>query len=71
MTTPAKQDLAATLEDLGCRMTVARRRLVRVLEAKQHAFGAEELLADVPGVGRATVYRHATQPSPCDGSDGT
>jgi Fur family ferric uptake transcriptional regulator len=38
-------------------MTVPRRRLIDVLEAKDHAFGAEELLADVPGVGRATVYR--------------
>jgi Fur family ferric uptake transcriptional regulator len=57
MTTQARPRLTATLEDLGCRITGPRRRLMAVLEGKAGAFGAEELLDDLPGVGRATVYR--------------
>ena len=57
MTTHARPDLTATLEDIGCRMTAPRRRVVDLLEHKHSAFGAEELLGELPGVGRATVYR--------------
>jgi Fe2+ or Zn2+ uptake regulation protein len=57
MTTRIAPDLIATLEDIGCRITDSRRRLAALLESKPGAFGAEELAAALPGVGRATVYR--------------
>lgn len=56
-TTHARSDLIATLEDLGQRMTQQRVRLARHLETKQEAFSAEQINADLPEVGRATVYR--------------
>jgi Fur family ferric uptake transcriptional regulator len=57
MTTRTAPDLIATLEDIGCRITGSRRRVVALLEGKSGAFGAEELTTALPGVGRATVYR--------------
>ena len=50
-------DLLATLEDQGYRVTVPRRRLLSLLSSKQEGFSVEELCGEVPGVGRATVYR--------------
>jgi Fe2+ or Zn2+ uptake regulation protein len=57
MTAHTRPDLTATLEDMGCRMTQPRRRVVALLERKRNAFSAGELLAELPSVGRATVYR--------------
>ena len=57
MTTRKKPDLTETLEDLGCRITAPRRRVLRLLESRLDAFAAEDLLVDLPDVGRATVYR--------------
>lgn len=57
MTTHPTLDLLATLEDLGCRVTGPRRQLVAILEARHDAFAPDDILADLPGVGRATVYR--------------
>lgn len=58
MTTLAERPrLDGVLEDLGYRMTPPRRLLVRLLEAKQTSFSAEAVSAELPAVGRATVYR--------------
>ena len=50
-------DLQATLEDRGYRMTTPRRDIIRLLGQKQEGFSTEEICEEVPGVGRATVYR--------------
>ena len=55
--TSLRPDLYATLEDLGFRLTSPRRRVADLLSGKDAAFGAEEVNAELPGVGRATVYR--------------
>ena len=55
--TSLRPDLHATLEDLGFRLTGPRRRVADLLSGKDAAFGAEEVNAELPGVGRATVYR--------------
>jgi len=55
--TSLRPDLHATLEDLGFRLTSPRRRVADLLSGKDAAFGAEEVNAELPGVGRATVYR--------------
>jgi Fur family transcriptional regulator, ferric uptake regulator len=57
MTTHAASDLLATLEDHGQRMTGQRVLLAKYLESKEEAFSAEQIRADLPGVGRATIYR--------------
>lgn len=57
MTTHAGSDLRAALEDHGQRMTGQRVLLARYLESKEDAFSAEQIRADLPGVGRATIYR--------------
>jgi Fur family ferric uptake transcriptional regulator len=57
MTTHAGSDLLAALEDQGQRMTGQRMLLARHLESKEDAFSAEQITADLPGVGRATIYR--------------
>ena len=59
MTTQTKPDLTEILEDLGCRMTGPRRRMLELLESRHDAFAAEELLVDLPGVGRATVRKRS------------
>jgi len=53
----AKPDLVATLEDRGYRVTRPRREVIDLLGQKQEGFGAEEVCGQLPGVGRATVYR--------------
>ncbi|MBI4203371.1 MAG: transcriptional repressor [Chloroflexi bacterium] len=50
-------DLIATLEDRGCRITSPRRDFIALLERKEGGFSAEELCSELPGVGRATIYR--------------
>ena len=52
-----RPDLIAALEDQGYRITAPRQAIARMLEHKQEGFTAEEIIADLPAVGRATVYR--------------
>ena len=56
MQTP-RPDLMAVLEDQGYRVTAPRQAIVRLLERKQEGFTAEEIIAELADVGRATVYR--------------
>ena len=53
--TPA--DLQTTLEDRGYRITGPRRDVIALLGRKQEGFSTEEIAAELPEVGRATVYR--------------
>ena len=57
MTIGARPDLYAALEDLGRRLTGPRRKVADVLSRAEGSFSAEEVLARMPEVGRATVYR--------------
>lgn len=50
-------DVIAALEDGGHRITGPRRRVASAVAAKSRGFTAEELAAELPEVGRATVYR--------------
>ncbi|MDP6101933.1 MAG: Fur family transcriptional regulator [Dehalococcoidia bacterium] len=50
-------NLLATLEDRGYRVTRPRREVLSLLGQKHEGFSAEEVYAELPGVGRATVYR--------------
>ena len=52
-----KPDLMAILEDRGYRATGPRREVARLLERKGEGFSAEGVAAELPEVGRATVYR--------------
>ena len=54
---PARHDLLAVLEDNGHRVTNPRRSVISLLEDKSDGFSAEEISHELPGVGRATVYR--------------
>lgn len=54
--TPVSSVLA-TLEDNGYRLTSPRREIIGALDTKQEGFTAEEIVAELPGLGRATVYR--------------
>ena len=58
-TTPrtSRPDLLAILEDQGYRPTNQRRDVDRLLERKGEWFTVEEVSGELPGVGRATVYR--------------
>ncbi len=53
----ATSSLTSILEDNGYRLTLPRREIVSVLEAKHEGFTAEEIVAELPGLGRATIYR--------------
>ena len=50
-------DLGNALEDRGLRRTGARTAVTGRIEQLSGAFTAEQLCRDLPGVGRATVYR--------------
>ena len=52
-----RPDLLAVLEDRGYRVTEPRRSVTDLLDQKEEGFSAEEVCNDLPGVGRATVYR--------------
>ena len=52
-----RPDLLAAIEDGGYRLTSARRRISKTIEMFEEGFTAESVLNDVPGVGRATVFR--------------
>ena len=49
--------MLAALEDLGYRVTGPRRSIVNILDQKEEGFSAEDICTELPGVGRATVYR--------------
>ena len=53
----AQTDLMAILEDRGYRSTGPRRDVIDALEKHLDSFSAEEISGELPGVGRATVYR--------------
>ena len=55
--TTSKPDLMAVLEDRGYRSTGPRRDVISLLATKDEGFSAEEIRGELPGVGRATVYR--------------
>ncbi|MDD9994563.1 MAG: Fur family transcriptional regulator [Dehalococcoidia bacterium] len=60
MTTPptaSRPDMMAVLEDRGYRSTAPRRAIIRILEGKEEGFTAEEIGSELPGVGRATIFR--------------
>jgi Fe2+ or Zn2+ uptake regulation protein len=53
----SRDDVAVLLEDRGHRVTDSRLSVVRFLDRTPEGTSAEELVAALPGVGRATVYR--------------
>ena len=53
----SRPDIMAVLEDRGYRSTAPRRAIVRLLAQKQEGFTAEEICKELPGVGRATIFR--------------
>ena len=53
----SRPDIMAILEDRGYRSTAPRRAIIRILDGKQEGFTAEDLCSELPGVGRATVFR--------------
>ncbi len=60
MVLPTQQteaDLLEAFEDGGCRMTLPRREIAAAISRRQGSFSAEELSAQMPSLGRATVYR--------------
>ena len=57
MSNSVDERVDSILEDLGCRVTGPRREVARLLASKQGAFSAESITEELPGVGRATVYR--------------
>ena len=50
-------DLLAALVRRGCRMTTPRRRIAEQIGRTTGSFTAESMSRDLPGIGRATVYR--------------
>ena len=53
----AQTDLMAILEDRGYRSTGPRRDVIDAIEKRADSFSAEDIGGQLPGVGRATVYR--------------
>ncbi len=53
----AADDLIRAIDDLGFRVTDARRRVATALAARPGSFTAEEVCEELDDVGRATVYR--------------
>lgn len=51
------EDLLHKIEDSGYRPTASRQRILDAMVAQAEGFTAEELVARVQGLGRATVYR--------------
>jgi Fe2+ or Zn2+ uptake regulation protein len=54
---PVEEQLLETLEDRGYRDTMPRRAVVQAIAGKERHFTAEELREQLPGVGRATIFR--------------
>ncbi|MFW6195043.1 MAG: Fur family transcriptional regulator [Chloroflexota bacterium] len=55
--TARRPNIIAALEDQGYRITGPRRTVARAISDRSAGFTAEELSAELPQVGRATVYR--------------
>ena len=53
----SRSGILAAIEDRGYRSTAPRRAIVQVLTGKQEGFTAEEIVNELPGVGRATIFR--------------
>ena len=53
----AESNILAAFEERGSRMTWSRRQFARTLAQRTDSFSAEELVAELPDLGRATVYR--------------
>ena len=53
----SRPEIMAILEDRGYRSTAPRRAIIRVLDGKHEGFTAEEIVNELPGVGRATIFR--------------
>ena len=49
--------ILAAFEEHGSRMTWPRRQLAMMLARRTDSFSAEEIVAGLPGLGRATIYR--------------
>ena len=52
-----RPDILAVLEDNGYRITEPRREIVHALAARSEGFTAEEIVSELPQVGRATIFR--------------
>ncbi len=52
-----KHNILAAFEEHGSRMTWPRRQLATMLARRTESFSAEEIVAGLPGLGRATIYR--------------
>ena len=59
MTAPltTRTEIMSILENRGYRATAPRRVIIELLEGKKEGFTAEEISNELPGVGRATVFR--------------
>ncbi len=55
--TKAEYNILAAFEEYGSRMTWPRRQMAAMLARRTDSFSAEEIVAGLPGLGRATVYR--------------
>jgi Fur family ferric uptake transcriptional regulator len=57
-TTPiTERDVSAMLTDHGYRLTGPRRDVVAAVLRRHRPFSAEQLVAELPEIGRATIYR--------------
>ena len=52
-----ESNILAALEEHGNRMTSPRRQLAALLARQTESFSVEEIVAGMPSLGRATVYR--------------
>ena len=50
-------NILAALENRGYRSTLPRREIIENLEKRNDGFTAEDLVRDLPHIGRATVFR--------------
>ena len=50
-------NILAALENQGYRSTLPRREIVENLENRSDGFTAEDLVRDLPHIGRATIFR--------------
>lgn len=52
-----ESNILAALEEHGNRITWPRRELAATLARRTDSFSAEDVVAELPGLGRATIYR--------------
>lgn len=52
-----RPDILAILEDNGYRITEPRREIIHALSGRREGFAAEEIVSELPQVGRATIFR--------------